>query len=190
MGPGDSTGQGDGGAPGAAKPTMRDSVLEQTTALATDLITRFPLAMLALLERLAALPLTQWPLELETGQRSAQALEQVRQTQAMLDQVCGPAPATASVVRAQVTDERPAGDVHAIYQIGGLMGSELIVALDHLSAELVIAQHRVGLAAEGSHWFAVLRDLRTLLNDPRVGALLDGPPLHPVGEAAQPPGRA
>lgn len=71
--------------------------------------------------------------------------------------------------------------VRAIYQIGGALGSELIVPLDHLSAELIIAQHRVSLSEQGPHWFAVLRDLRALLNDPRVGALLDGPPAQQAG---------
>lgn len=159
---------------------MSRSTTEDTAALAVDLIARFPQAMRAVLELLAAIPPAQWPIELENLQRSAEALERMRLAQALLDRVCGPAPATASAVRAHVTDERPAGGVHAVYQVGGPRGSELSVALDHLSAELLIAQHPVGLNAEGPRWPMVLRDLRALLNDPRVGALLDGPPMQPA----------
>jgi hypothetical protein len=159
---------------------MSRSTTEGTAALATDLIARFPHAMRAVLELLAAIPPAQWPIELESLQRSAEALERVRLAQALLDRVCGPAPTTASAVRAHVTDERPAGGVHAVYQIGGPRGSELSVALDHLSAELIIAQHPIGLDAEGPGWPAVLRDLRALLHDPRVGALLDGTPARPA----------
>jgi hypothetical protein len=155
---------------------MSRSATEDTAALAVDLIARFPHAMRAVLELLAAIPPAQWPIELESLQRSAEALERTRLAQALLDRVCGPAPTTASAVRAHVTDERPAGGVHAVYQVGGPRGSELSVALDHMSAELLIAQHPVGLNAEGPHWPMVLRDLRALLNDPRVGALLDGTP--------------
>ncbi|NTU82263.1 MAG: hypothetical protein HGA45_23270 [Chloroflexales bacterium] len=159
---------------------MNPSASTHTTALATDLIVRFPQAMRAVLELLAAIPPAQWPIELEALQRSAQALERVRLAHALLEQVCGPAPATASAIQAHVTDDRPAGGVHAAYQIGGPLGSKLTVALDHLSAELVIAQHQVGLDAQGPAWRAVLRDLRALLNDSRVGTLLDGPPAQPA----------
>jgi hypothetical protein len=159
---------------------MSRSTTEGTAALATDLIARFPHAMRAVLELLAAIPPAQWPIELASLQRSAEALERTRLAQALLDRVCGPAPAKASAVRAHVTDERPAGGVHAVYQLGGPTGSELSVALDHLSAELVIAQHPVGLNAEGPGWRTVLRNLRALLNDPRVGTLLDGPPAQPA----------
>jgi hypothetical protein len=155
---------------------MSRSTAEDTAALAADLIARFPQAMRAVLDLLAAIPPAQWPIELESLQRSAEALERARLAQALLDRVCGPAPATASAVRAHVTDERPAGGVHDVYQIGGPAGSELSVALDHLSAELVLAHHQVRLDAQGPDWHIVLRNLRALLHDPRVGALLDGPP--------------
>jgi len=137
--------------------------------------------MRAVLELLAAIPPARWPLELEALQRSAEALERTHLARALLNEVCGSPPSPPSAVRAQITDERPAGGVCVIYQIGGLLGSELIVPLDRLSAEIMIAQHRVGLGDKGLHWFAVLRDLRTLLNDPRVGALLDGPAAQRTG---------
>ena len=175
MVPGDGTDQRSGAAPANGKERTSRSPTDETTALATELIARFPQAMRAVLELLAAIPPARWPIELERLQRSAEALERARLAHALLEQVCGPAPTSLSEVHAHVSDERPAGSVHAVYQIGGARGSELSVALDHLSAELIIAQHRVGLNAEGPHWTAVLRDLRALLNDPRVGALLDGP---------------
>jgi hypothetical protein len=176
MHPGDRTGQRGDGDPVDSIHRAGRSPTPETAALAAELITRFPQGMRAVLELLAAIPPAQWPIELEGLQRSAEALERVRLAQALLNRVCGPAPATASAVHAHVTDERPAGGVYARYQSGGPGGSELSVALDHLSAELLIAQHPVGLNAEGPHWTAVLRDLRALLNDPRVGALLDGRP--------------
>lgn len=167
--------------PEVEKHRLRHNSPEHTLELAAELIARFPLAMRAVLDLLAAIPPARWPLELEALQRGAEAPQRAHLAQALLNEVCGAPPTAATAVRAQITDERPAGGVRAVYQIGGALGSELIVPLDHLSAELMIAQHRVGLDDEGPRWFAVLRDLRALLNDPRVGALLDGPAAQHVG---------